>query len=320
MAFAAHLHDGAPCRRLQASGSFCAACARAGAAGEVDKGRGVTSAGVTPSAHLMPSSIIVWKCGSSQVASGCPQPTLNTRPLPYWRAHTTGKSPSGRRARFGRAERLRIESHDDVHLVARVRRLEHRMLVVEHECGGAPGHRTGKLRILDDDLGVGVELAVHVSADHLAELRPVGEGDAGGVADDESLPFISNERQQVGFLLIRHGAEAARQHEDRVVVVERPRVDAAPFVASLTGDLPLGDQLRVGANHRRVGTRAAADLLDRREGVRDRVVMEAAQHVSHGKEMLLSGPGIGLLRARATALRPGASEQQQRRVLAPARA
>src|SRR6476661_1238743 len=81
------------------SGSFCVACAKAGDVDDLDNARGVTSAGVTPSAHLMPSSIIVWKCGSSHVVSGCPQPTLNTRPLPYWRAQTTGKSPSGRRAR-----------------------------------------------------------------------------------------------------------------------------------------------------------------------------------------------------------------------------
>src|SRR5262245_18786654 len=73
-------------------------CLPAGAA-VFGNGRGVTSAGETSSAHLMPSKTIFWNLGLSQVTSYSPQPTLYTRPLPYCCAHTTGKSPSALMAR-----------------------------------------------------------------------------------------------------------------------------------------------------------------------------------------------------------------------------
>src|SRR4029077_16253121 len=45
------------------------------------------------------------------------------------------------------------------------------------------------------------------------------------------------------------------------------------------GDRPLGDQLRIGADEGVEGARVAAEPVDRRERMRDRVVLIAVPHV-----------------------------------------
>jgi hypothetical protein len=53
-----------------------------------------------------------------------------------------------------------------------------------------------------------------------------------------------NKCQQFLLLLIAHGAETARQHEDRVIEIERSCIDIrATLVPPLARDLALGDQL-----------------------------------------------------------------------------
>ena len=85
--------------------------------------------------------------------------------------------------------------------------------------------------------------------------------------NDQSLTLVANEGQEIGFLLIAERAEAARQHENGIVVAERPRVHAAAFVPALSGNLSLRDQLRIGADHRHIGAGLATDLFDCRKRV-----------------------------------------------------
>src|SRR5690606_41412079 len=53
-----------------------------------------------------------------------------------------------------------------------------------------------ELRILDDDCRLGGELRIHVTTDHLAPLRPVGECHARCVTNDKPLAVVPHEGEQ----------------------------------------------------------------------------------------------------------------------------
>src|SRR5438046_3276206 len=97
----------------------------------------------------------------------------------------------------------RIEPHDDVDLVARVRLFEYWVLVAQHERRSSPCVGAWKFLVLDDDPRVGVELAVHVAAYHLTKLGPGRESHARCMTDDQPLAVVVHEGQKIFLLLIR---------------------------------------------------------------------------------------------------------------------
>ena len=104
-------------------------------------------------------------------------------------------------------------------------------------------------------------------------------------------PFPSSlhERQEIGALLRREIDFADAEEEDRVEVVQVADVELLAGRDAGPGgkrDRVLRDQLRVGADERVVGARFAAEPFDRRDGVRDRVVLIAVADVGPREHVL----------------------------------
>src|SRR5436309_13545907 len=110
------------------------------------------------------------------------------------------------------------------------------MLLFEHECWTTERKCAGKVRILDNDPGVGAEFAsetinaVHQTADQIVPFWPC-EGcvpfrkcHSSRMSNYQALSIVAHESEQTLLLLFAHRPVAAGQWEYRIVKVPRLHV------------------------------------------------------------------------------------------------
>ena len=109
-------------------------------------------------------------------------------------------------------------------------------------------------------------MAVVIAADHLAVFRPRDERDGRAMDADKALAVIANERQQVGLLRVVHVEIAVGEKHHGVKGIQ---VLGAPFQRLL------GDVRAVGPEKGVPPPRASPQVIERRHGGGDRIVLIA---------------------------------------------
>src|SRR5258708_36298003 len=101
---------------------------------------------------------------------------------------------------------------------------------------------------------------------------------------NESFSILAYERQKILLLLLIHIQLARGVKEDRIEIIQ---------ILGVATQLLLGDELRVGFDVRVVDTRLSPHPFNGRQGVRNRIVLEALDRADCEKLFLLWLSGEG---------------------------